>query len=180
MSIPEEPSTREESERALGGYQEELPLKQPLGAAADPPTVLRGASSSARKRLAVAGPAAAPAVLPAPGDTVDTFVLEEAIGVGGMGAVFRALDTKLDRQVALKLLPPDQALDPEVVPRFYQEGRSAARLDHENIARVFSIGQDGPFHYIAFEYIEGETVRQRVERTGAVPVAEAVNVALQI
>ena len=122
---------------------------------------------------------AAPA-LPAPGDVLDGFLIEEAIGVGGMGAVFRATDTKLDRQVALKLLPPDQAGDSEVVARFYQEGRSAARLDHENIARVYSIGQDGAFHYIAFEYIEGETVRQRVETAGALPVGEAVNIALEI
>ena len=94
--------------------------------------------------------------------------------------MFRARDTKLDRQVALKLLPPDQANDAEIVPRFYQEGRSAARLDHENIARVFSIGQDGPYHYIAFEYIEGVTVRQRVETSGPLPVSEAVHIALQI
>ncbi len=80
----------------------------------------------------------------------------------------------------LKLLPPDQAADPEVVQRFYQEGRSAAQLDHENIARVFSIGQDGLFHYIAFEYIEGETIRHRVEATGPLSVGEAVDVALQI
>jgi serine/threonine-protein kinase len=111
---------------------------------------------------------------------VGAFRLEEAIGVGGMGAVFRALDTQLDRLVALKLLPPDQAVDPEVVERFYQEGRSAAQLDHENIARVFSIGQDGPFHYIAFEYIEGVTLRQRVESGGPLTPAQAVDVALQI
>jgi serine/threonine-protein kinase len=111
---------------------------------------------------------------------VDLFLLEEAIGVGGMGAVFRALDTRLERQVALKLLPPDQALDPEVVQRFYQEGRAAARLDHENIARVYSIGQYGTLHYIAFEYIEGVTVRQRVESLGALPVREAINIAIQI
>ena len=98
---------------------------------------------------------------------------------GGWVRSYRALDTKLDRQVALKLLPPDQAGDAEVVPRFYQEGRSAARLDHENIAQVFSIGQDGPFHYIAFEFIEGETVRQRVETAGALPVSDAVHIALR-
>ena len=77
-------------------------------------------------------------------------------------------------------MPPDQAGDSEIVPRFYQEGRSAAQLDHENIARVYSIGQDGPYHYIAFEYIEGVTVRQKVETSGALPVAEAVNITLQI
>ena len=115
-----------------------------------------------------------------PGEMLDGFLIEEVIGVGGMGAVYRALDTKLDRQVALKLLPPDQAADPEVVARFYQEGRSAARLDHENIARVYCIGQDGAFHYIAFEFIEGETVRQRTETAGALPVSEAVHIALEI
>ena len=91
-----------------------------------------------------------------------------------------ALDTKLERLVALKLLPPDQAADGEVVRRFYQEGRSAAQLDHENIARVYSIGQDGYLHYIAFEYIEGETIRQRVEQSGPLPVPEAIDIALQI
>jgi serine/threonine-protein kinase len=118
--------------------------------------------------------------LPVSGELVDTFLIEEAIGVGGMGAVFRALDTKLDRQVALKLLPPDQANDSEIVPRFYQEGRSAAQLDHENIARVYSIGHDGPYHFIAFEYIEGVTVRHKVETAGALSVSEAVNITLQI
>src|SRR5262245_13772275 len=71
-------------------------------------------------------------LLPEPGDRIDTFVLEEAIGIGGMGAVFRARDTRLERLVALKILPPEQASDPEVVPRFYQEARAAAGLDHEN------------------------------------------------
>jgi eukaryotic-like serine/threonine-protein kinase len=111
---------------------------------------------------------------------LDGFMIEEVIGVGGMGAVYRALDSKLDRQVALKLLPPDQAMDSEVVARFFQEGRSAARLDHENIARVYCIGQDGVFHYIAFEFIDGETVRQRTETAGALPVNEVVHIALEI
>ncbi len=108
------------------------------------------------------------------------FTLEQAIGVGGMGAVFRALDNRLERQVALKILPPEQANDSEVVQRFYQEGRAAARLDHENIARVYTIGNDGRYHYIAFEYIEGATIRQRVEKNGPLPVGEAINFTLQI
>jgi len=118
--------------------------------------------------------------LPEAGERVDMFALEAPIGVGGMGAVFRALDTRLDRHVALKILPPEQAHDPEVVLRFYQEGRAAARLDHENIARVFTIGHDGRYHFIAFEYIEGATVRQRVERNGPLPLSEAINFTLQI
>jgi serine/threonine-protein kinase len=117
---------------------------------------------------------------PEPGERIDSFELEEAIGVGGMGAVFRARDRRLDRLVALKLLPPEQAGDAEVVQRFYQEGRAAAQLDHENIARVYTIGHDAGFHYIAFEYIAGTTIRQRVERNGPLPVSEAINYTLQI
>ena len=145
----------------------------------EPPTVVRTSGSTARRLQALAqtGPAAA---LPQPGDLIGAFLLEEAIGAGGMGAVFQAHDAQLDRHVALKLLPLDQTGDPEVVQRFYQEGRSAARLDHENIARVYSIGQDGPNHYIAFEYIEGITVRRRVDENGPLPVSEAVDITLQI
>ncbi len=121
-----------------------------------------------------------PLPLPGPGDRIDVFDLEESIGAGGMGAVFRAVDTNLDRQVALKILPPDQAVDPEVVRRYYQEGRAAARLDHENIARVYTIGDDGRYHYIAFEYIEGTTIRHRVEADGPLPVGDAVDYTLQI
>ena len=146
----------------------------------EPPTVVRPSSSTARRLQAVAHTGPAATALPLPGVLIGTFLLEEAIGAGGMGAVFRAHDAQLDRHVALKLLPLDQTGDPEVVQRFYQEGRSAARLDHENIARVFSIGQDGPNHYIAFEYIEGITVRRRVDENGPLPVSEAVDITLQI
>src|SRR5262245_15323021 len=77
------------------------------------------------------------------------YELIEPIGVGGMAAVLRARDTQLDRFVALKILPPDMANDPENVRRFHQEARSAARLDHENIARVFFCGEDQRLHFIA-------------------------------
>jgi len=147
------------------------------GAEPDAPTAARGSSVDSKRAAAARPPAAS---LPRPGDVLGTFVLEEAIGAGGMGAVFRAHDATLDREVALKLLPPDQVEDPEVVQRFYQEGRSAARLDHENIARVYSLGQDGPFHYIVFEFVEGETIRRRVDERGPMSVAEAVDVTLQM
>jgi serine/threonine-protein kinase len=152
----------------------------------DPPTVLSGSGSgtgpgtgSSARRIWVAGGAGS-LPYPEPGQRIDSFELEEPIGVGGMGAVFRTRDARLDRLVALKLLPPEQAGDPEVVQRFYQEGRAAAQLDHENIARVYTIGHDANFHYIAFEYIEGTTIRQRVERNGPLPVSEAINYTLQI
>jgi serine/threonine-protein kinase len=136
-------------------------------------------SGSAGRRAWTAG-AASGAAYPQPGERIDSFELEEPIGVGGMGAVFRARDTRLDREVALKLLPPEQAGDVEVVQRFYQEGRAAAQLDHENIARVYTIGHDANVHYIAFEFIEGTTIRQRVEQNGPLPVSEAINYTLQI
>ena len=117
---------------------------------------------------------------PRPGDRFEAFELERAIGVGGMGAVFLAIDTRLQREVALKILPPEQSNDSEIVQRFYQEGRAAARLDHENIARVFTIGSDRGYHFIAFEYIEGSTLRQRVLDHGPLPIGEAINYTLQI
>ena len=166
-AIPVDPGARVDSGVEVGDPDRSL-------------TVLKGSGSSARRQQGGAVASSASYALPLAGELIDTFRLEEAIGVGGMGAVYRALDTKLDRNVALKLLPPDQAADAEVVLRFCQEGRSAAQLDHENIARVFSIGQDGPFHFIAFEYIEGVTIRQRVEAAGPLKVGEAVDIALQI
>jgi eukaryotic-like serine/threonine-protein kinase len=171
-----EPRPSSEPSEATGSWQGPGPSRGAGWSGGDSPTVRTG--SSARGARSLAGPVSIP--LPHPGDRIDTFELEEAIGVGGMGAVFRALDGRLDRHVALKILPPEQAGDPETVQRFYQEGRAAARLDHENIARVYTIGHDGRFHYIAFEYIEGTTIRQRVERNGPLEVGEAINYTLQI
>jgi serine/threonine protein kinase len=108
------------------------------------------------------------------------FELIEPIGVGGMAAVLRARDTQLDRIVALKILPPEMAADPENVRRFHQEARSAAKLDHENIARVFFCGEDQRLHFIAFEFVEGENLRTMLERRGRLPVREAVQYMLQV
>jgi serine/threonine-protein kinase len=116
----------------------------------------------------------------APGLRLESFVLHHAIGAGGMGAVYLATDTRLERLVALKILPREQARDPETVQRFEQEGRAAARLDHENIARVYALGHDQGYHYIAFEYIEGITLRQQVAEQGHLSVSETIEIALQI
>jgi serine/threonine protein kinase len=108
------------------------------------------------------------------------FELLEPIGVGGMAAVLRARDTQLDRSVALKILPPDMAAEPENVRRFHQEARAAAKLDHENIARVFYCGEDQKLHFIAFEFVEGQNLRTLMEKRGRLPVKEAVHYMLQI
>src|SRR5207253_2626758 len=102
------------------------------------------------------------------------------LGAGGMAAVLRARDTQLDRYVALKILPPDLAADPENIRRFHQEARAAAKLDHENIARVFYCGEDQRLHFIAFEFVEGENLRVLLDRRGRLPVAETVRYVLQI
>ncbi len=108
------------------------------------------------------------------------FELIEPIGVGGMAAVIRARDTQLDRFVALKILPPEMSHEPDNVQRFHQEAKAAAKLDHENIARVFYCGEDQGLHFIAFEYVEGINLRTMLEQRGRVPVAEAVRFILQI
>ncbi len=108
------------------------------------------------------------------------FELIEPIGVGGMAAVLRARDTQLDRLVALKILPPEMANDPENVQRFHQEARSAAKLDHDNIARVFFCGEDQRLHFIAFEFVEGDNLRALLDRRGRLGVAEALRYMLQV
>src|SRR5205085_5206867 len=89
-------------------------------------------------------------------------------------------DTQLDRCVALKILPPEMAADAENVRRFHQEARSAAKLDHENIARVFFCGEDRRLHFIAFEFVEGENLRTLLERRGRLPVGEALHYMVQV
>jgi serine/threonine protein kinase len=109
------------------------------------------------------------------------FELLEAVGVGGMAAVIRAKDLHLGRIVALKILPPDMAVDPENIKRFKHEARAAAKLDHENIARVYFCGEDAGLHFIAFEFVEGENLRTKLEKQGGpLPVPDCVNYMLQI
>jgi len=108
------------------------------------------------------------------------FLIDSQIGAGGMGAVFRALDRRLDRIVALKVLSPVQTGDPASVTRFQIEARAAAKLDHENVARVFYVGEDKGIHFIAYEYITGINIRDLIRQAGQLNPVDAVNYALQI
>jgi serine/threonine protein kinase len=109
------------------------------------------------------------------------FELIEAVGAGGMAAVLKARDMDLGRIVALKILPPDMAADPENIVRFKQEARAAAKLDHENIARVYYFGEDQGLHFIAFEFVEGDNLRQLMDANGGtIPVRDAVALMLQV
>lgn len=114
------------------------------------------------------------------GQRLAHFELIEPIGVGGMAAVIRARDTLLDRQVALKVLPPEMANEPENIKRFENEARAAARLDHENIARVYYFGRDQGLHFIAFEFVEGKNLKELIDEYGRIPLPQAVNYVLQI
>src|SRR5262249_45032662 len=102
------------------------------------------------------------------------FELEAPLGVGRMAAVIRATDALLDRTIVLPLLQPEMAADAENIQRFHNEARSAAQLDHENIARVYFYGEDQGLHFIAFEYVDGETLQQRLDQQKIIPVPEAL------
>ncbi|GIX03206.1 MAG: hypothetical protein KatS3mg113_0212 [Planctomycetaceae bacterium] len=108
------------------------------------------------------------------------FVIEQRIGAGGMGTVFRAFDEQLQRIVALKVLSPQQTSDTLTVQRFRNEARAAAQLDHEHVARVFSYGEDRGLHYIAYEFVEGINLRELIRRRGRLTPAEVVRYGLQL
>jgi serine/threonine-protein kinase len=108
------------------------------------------------------------------------YRLEQFVGGGGMGAVFRAHDTTLDRVVAVKVLSRAQSADDDMLRRFRNEAQSAARLDHENIGRVHAVGSDRGWHYIVFEYIEGRNLRDLVRDEGPFAVGRAMDVVAQV
>lgn len=115
-----------------------------------------------------------------PGNTVGPYELLEFIGGGGMGRVFRAYDVRLSRIVALKVLTAEQASDPQILARFQNEARSAARLSHPGIVQVFSAGEDSGIYYIAFEFVDGTNLRTLVEQRGPLSVIEALHYVLQV
>src|SRR5580700_1587715 len=100
------------------------------------------------------------------------------IGSGGMGEVYRARDTRLLRDVALKILPESFTNDPERLRRFEQEARSVAGLNHPNIVSVYDVGQANGIHYIVSELLEGETLRARIVSSG-MPARKAIELAIQ-
>lgn len=107
------------------------------------------------------------------------YKVEDRIGAGGMGIVYRALDEALQRHVALKTLLPALAADPEFVARFKREAQSAAALNHPNITQIYTIGQEGTVPYFAMELIHGRSLEAIIKEKGAVGPAEATGHVLQ-
>ena len=111
--------------------------------------------------------------------TIAHYRIIEPIGAGGMGAVYKAYDKKLHRIVALKLLPPEYISQQDRRRRFLQEARAASALNHPHILTVYEIGEDDGKPYIAMEYVEGETLRQKI-RSRALQIKETLEIAIQI
>jgi serine/threonine protein kinase/Tol biopolymer transport system component len=103
----------------------------------------------------------------ATGTKLGRYEITSQLGVGGMGEVYLAEDTALARKVALKILPPDLALKRERMARFVREAKAAAALNHPNIAHIYEIGEQDGLHFIAMEFVEGKTLREKIhqERT---------------
>jgi serine/threonine protein kinase len=108
------------------------------------------------------------------------YRLEARIGAGGMSTVYRALDETLQRQVAIKLLNREVASDSDQLERFRREARAVAQLSHPHIVGVIDAGEDENRPYIVFEYVEGETLKDRIRRVGRLPITEAVAYAIEI
>ena len=110
----------------------------------------------------------------------ERYRLEERIGSGGMSSVYRAFDPTLERWVAIKLMHRDISADPDQLERFRREARAVARLNHPHVVTVIDAGEDEGAPYIVFEYVEGETLKDRIRRLGRLPVSEAVAYAIEI
>src|SRR6188472_1657261 len=110
----------------------------------------------------------------------DRFRLEEKVGSGGMSSVYRAFDPTLERWVAIKLMHADISTDPDQLERFRREARAVARLNHPHVVTVIDAGEDEGAPYIVFEFVEGETLKDRIRRLGRLPIPEAVAYAIEI
>ena len=113
------------------------------------------------------------------GLTVGRYVLLDLLGEGGMGKVFKAHDTRLGRDVALKLIRPERLAHPAAMARFDQEMKALGKLDHPHVVRAFDASQVGDAHFVVMEYIDGADLTRVVKARGPLPVAEACEYARQ-
>ena len=137
-------------------------------------------SSAALGATHASGPAPVPVAEPLPpGTRIGVFEIESFAGAGGMGEVYRARDTRLDRHVALKILSQHRAADPRRRARFAYEARAIARLSHSHICALHDLGHSDGMDFLVMEYLNGETLASRL-RKGPLPVVEVLRIAIQI
>ncbi|HET9163145.1 MAG TPA: protein kinase [Solirubrobacterales bacterium] len=108
------------------------------------------------------------------------YRLEAKLGSGGMSTVYLARDETLDRPVAVKVMHREMSEQPDQLQRFRQEARAVAKLTHPNVVSVIDAGEDGGHPYIVFEYVKGETLKQRISRVGALDTQEAIAYAIEV
>ena len=113
------------------------------------------------------------------GTKLGPYEIQSPLGAGGMGEVYRARDTRLDRSVAIKILPAAFSADSDRLNRFEREARSASALNHPNIVTIYELGHDGSTHYIAMELVEGNTLRKLLV-AGLLPIRKAIEIAAQV
>jgi serine/threonine protein kinase len=113
------------------------------------------------------------------GKSLGPYQVVAKLGAGGMGEVYRARDTKLDRPVAIKILPEAFAADTERIARFEREARTLASLNHPNIAQIHGLEDSSDVRALVMELVEGEDLAQRIAR-GPIPVAETLAIAKQV
>jgi serine/threonine protein kinase/Tol biopolymer transport system component len=113
------------------------------------------------------------------GTRVGPYEIISLLGAGGMGEVYRARDTRLDRTVALKILPPSLAADPAFRERFTREGRAISQLDHPHICTLYDVGEQDGTSFLVMQYLEGETLESRLKK-GGLPLDQALQFAIQI
>ena len=114
-----------------------------------------------------------------PGDRLGVYEIQSLIGVGGMGEVYKARDTRLDRTVAIKVLPTHFAADRERYERFEREARAVASLDHPHIGALYDVGEHDGVSFLVMQYLDGETLAARLAR-GAVPLDQALRYAIDL
>src|SRR5476649_2405016 len=113
------------------------------------------------------------------GTRLGPYEILSPLGAGGMGEVYRARDSKLERDVAIKVLPESVAADPETLARFEREAKAVAALSHPHILAIFDFGTQDGISYAVMELLEGETLRGRLD-AGPIPQRQAVDYALQV